>query len=98
MGVALFIYFIYFFACTVCVPIMRNPIPGSTTEASILAGETFTCDVSHVAVADTAADLERQADMAELEQLKKRVAELEEKLKVKKKGGLKFKVHVPVHW
>ena len=33
--------------------------------------------------------------MIELEQLKKRVAELEEKLKGKKKGGLKFKVPCP---
>ena len=32
--------------------------------------------------------------MLELEQLKRRVAELEEKLKGKKKGGLKFKVPV----
>ena len=33
--------------------------------------------------------------MIELEQLKKRVAELEEKLGAKKKRGLKFKVFYP---
>jgi hypothetical protein len=44
---------------------------------------------------DSTADLERHEAMMELEQLKKRVAELEEKLGGKKRGGLKFKVPCP---
>ena len=48
----------------------------------------------HLIRLDSTAELERQAATIELEQLKKRVAELEEKLQgKKKKGGLKFKVH-----
>ena len=43
---------------------------------------------------DSTAELERHEAMLELEQLKRRVAELEEKLRGKKKGGLKFMVPV----
>ena len=54
------------------------------------------CNVNHITIVDTEADLDRQADLAELERLKKRVAELEEKLRVKKKDALKFKVRALV--